>query len=295
MKNVPFEIKRVYYIFNTEQGVSRGYHAHKTLKQILVCVSGSCNIKLDNGVNTEEIILNKPNQGLFIEGMIWREMHEFSRDCVLMVLANELYNEEDYIRSYQDFIEEGKKRKKGYFCHENSIVESTKIGEGTTIWAYAHVFPNAVIGDNCNINDHTLIENDVVIGNNVTVKSGVHIWNGARIGNNVFIGPSVVFTNDLNPRSKIYPEEFKKIIINDFASIGANSTLLGGISIGKYALIGAGSVVTKNVPEHALVYGNPAEIKGYVCKCGEKIIDGCICEKCGMTFSSIDIEGKRND
>jgi acetyltransferase-like isoleucine patch superfamily enzyme len=129
----------------------------------------------------------------------------------------------------------------------------------------------AVIGENCNICDHTFIENDVIIGNNVTIKSGVQIWDGLRIKDNVFIGPNVTFTNDLYPRSKVYPKEFIKTYLEEGVSIGANATIICGITIGKWAMIGAGSVVTKNVPDYALVFGNPAKIKGYVCICGKKL------------------------
>lgn len=116
----------------------------------------------------------------------------------------------------------------------------------------------ASIGENCNINSHTFIENDVVIGNNVTVKCGVYLWDGIRIHDNVFIGPNATFTNDKFPRSKQYPTRFQSILIEEGASIGANATILGEITIGKHAMIGAGSVVTKNVPANELWVGNPA-------------------------------------
>ena len=103
-KNIPFEIKRVYYIFNTVEGIRRGFHAHKKLKQLLVCVAGSCKILLDDGKSKEEISLDNPSKGLLIESMIWREMFDFSPDCVLMVLANEIYDESDYLRDYQQFL-----------------------------------------------------------------------------------------------------------------------------------------------------------------------------------------------
>ncbi|MFT7086871.1 MAG: dTDP-4-dehydrorhamnose 3,5-epimerase-like enzyme [Rickettsiales bacterium] len=103
-KNIPFDIKRVYYIFDTKDGVRRGFHAHKKLKQVLVCVSGSCTIMLDDGIEKATIELNYPNKGLFIETPIWREMFDFSKDCVLMVLADNYYDEEDYIRNYEDFV-----------------------------------------------------------------------------------------------------------------------------------------------------------------------------------------------
>lgn len=150
------------------------------------------------------------------------------------------------------------------FIHPLSDVQSNNIGEGTRIWQFAVVLKEATIGRNCNICAHTLIENDVVLGDNVSVKSGVYIWDGTTIGNNVFIGPCATFTNDKMPRSKVYPDEFSRITIEEHASIGANATLLPGITIGKYAMVGAGSVVTKDVPAYAVVVGNPAKIIKYI-------------------------------
>lgn len=148
--------------------------------------------------------------------------------------------------------------------HPLSDVKTKHIGEDTNIWQFCVVFPEARIGSNCNICANVLIENDVVIGNNVTVKSGVQIWDGATIEDNVFIGPNVTFTNDLSPRSKIHSKEYEKTIIKKGASIGANSTIVAGITIGEYALIGAGSVVTKDIRSNTLWYGNPAKQKGFV-------------------------------
>jgi UDP-2-acetamido-3-amino-2,3-dideoxy-glucuronate N-acetyltransferase len=142
--------------------------------------------------------------------------------------------------------------------HLLSDVQSHSIGEGTTIWQYSIVLSLARIGDNCNINSHCFIENDVVIGNNVTVKCGVYLWDGIRIGNDVFIGPNATFINDKYPRSKDYTKKFLQTNIMDGVSIGANSTILGGIKIGKFSVIGAGSVVTRDVPEYELWVGNPA-------------------------------------
>ncbi|HBL7302181.1 TPA: N-acetyltransferase, partial [Escherichia coli] len=142
--------------------------------------------------------------------------------------------------------------------HKLSDVQTTSIGDGTTIWQFVVILKGAVIGNNCNICANTLIENNVVIGNNVTVKSGVYIWDGVKIEDNVFIGPCVAFTNDKYPRSKVYPDEFLQTIIRKGASIGANATILPGIEIGEKAIVGAGSVVTKNVPPCAIVVGNPA-------------------------------------
>jgi UDP-2-acetamido-3-amino-2,3-dideoxy-glucuronate N-acetyltransferase len=150
------------------------------------------------------------------------------------------------------------------FIHPLSDVQSNNIGEGTRIWQFAVVLKEATIGRNCNICAHTLIENDVVLGDNVTVKSGVYIWDGTTIGNNVFIGPCATFTNDKMPRSKIYPEAFARITIEDHASIGANATLLPGITIGKHAMVGVGAVVTKDVPDYAVVVGAPAKVVRYI-------------------------------
>lgn len=148
--------------------------------------------------------------------------------------------------------------------HPLSDVLSKNIGDNTNIWQFCVVLPGATIGNNCNICAHVLIENDVQIGDNVTVKSGVQLWDGVRIEDNVFIGPNVTFTNDLVPRSKVYPERFLETIIKKGASIGANSTIVAGHTIGEFALIGAGSVVTTDIPANTLWYGNPARQKGYV-------------------------------
>ena len=164
--------------------------------------------------------------------------------------------------------------------HKLADVQSSHIGTNTNIWQFCVVLKNAKIGNNCNINAQVLIENDVMIGNNVTVKSGVQIWDGITLEDNIFIGPNVTFTNDFLPRSKQYPKEFLKTTIKKFASIGANSTIIGGITIGEYAMIGAGSVVTKDVGTQELWYGNPARHKGYVCKCGQKCDDKLICDEC---------------
>lgn len=164
--------------------------------------------------------------------------------------------------------------------HKLADVHSENIGENTTIWQFCVVLKNAKIGNNCNINASVLIENDVIIGDNVTVKSGVQIWDGITLEDNVFIGPNVTFTNDFTPRSKQYPKDFLKTIIKKGASIGANSTIIGGIEIGEYAMIGAGSVVTKTIATQELWYGNPAKHRGYVCKCGQKCDEKLICDEC---------------
>ncbi|CAM3841749.1 WxcM-like domain-containing protein [Polynucleobacter antarcticus] len=148
--------------------------------------------------------------------------------------------------------------------HTLSDVQSEAIGDGTRVWQYCVIFPKATVGKNCNICAQVLIENDVVIGDHVTIKSGVQLWDGTRIGNRVFIGPNATFTNDQFPRSKQYPNQFLITEIKDGASIGANATILPGLTIGEGAMVGAGAVVTRNIPPHAIVVGNPAVITGYV-------------------------------
>lgn len=143
--------------------------------------------------------------------------------------------------------------------HPLADVQSDRIGESTVIWQFCVILKGAIIGDNCNINCQVFIENDVVIGNNVTIKPGVQIWDGITIEDNVFIGPNATFTNDLKPRSKQYPEKFLRTIVKAGASIGANATILPGITIGENAMIGAGSVVLKDIPANTLWVGNPAK------------------------------------
>jgi UDP-2-acetamido-3-amino-2,3-dideoxy-glucuronate N-acetyltransferase len=148
--------------------------------------------------------------------------------------------------------------------HQSSDVQTKKIGQNTKVWQFCVILEGAQIGEDCNINSHVFIENDVKIGNQVTIKSGVQIWDGIIIEDKVFIGPNVTFTNDITPRSKIYPIKFGITKVKKGASIGANSTILSNLEIGSYSLIGAGSVVTKNVVPHALVIGNPARQIGWV-------------------------------
>ena len=155
--------------------------------------------------------------------------------------------------------------------HEDARVASQDIGEGTAIWQFSVVLAGARIGRDCNINPHVFIENDVIVGDRVTVKSGVQLWDGVRAGDDVFIGPNVTFTNDLRPRSRQRPEKFEVTTLGNGCSIGANSTLIAGITIGERAMIGAGSVVTKDVPAFELWYGHPARRMGRVDAAGNVI------------------------
>lgn len=171
--------------------------------------------------------------------------------------------------------------------HPLADVQTQNIGEGTQIWQFSVILKGAQIGTNCNINCHTFIENNVVIGNNVTVKSGVFLWDGLIIEDNVFIGPSAAFTNDKFPRSKQYPQVFQATRLQKGCSIGANATILGGVTIGSFAIVGAGSIVTKDVPPFALMMGNPARISAWLDEAGsklEEVSEGILENKNGERF-----------
>lgn len=161
--------------------------------------------------------------------------------------------------------------KNNYFVHKSAFVDKgAKIGKGTKIWHHVHITKTALIGENCNIGKNCYIAGK--IGRNCRLQNNVNIYLGVELADFVFCGPSMTFTNDYTPRAK-YPKQgnYLKTKVKKGAAFGANSTILCGITIGKHAFIGAGSVVTKNVPDYALVYGNPAKIKGWICECGEKL------------------------
>jgi acetyltransferase-like isoleucine patch superfamily enzyme len=168
--------------------------------------------------------------------------------------------------------------------HPLADVKTSEIGNSTRIWQFCVVLEGAKIGDNCNICMNVLIENDVQIGDNVTIKSGVQLWNGLRVEDDVFIGPNVTFTNDKYPRSKQYPGSFLKTVLKRGVSLGANSVIIAGHTIGEYALIGAGSVVTKDIPPYTVWYGNPAKQRGYVTKSGI-LLDNAFCDDAGKERS----------
>ncbi len=171
-----------------------------------------------------------------------------------------------------------------YFAHPTALVESKHIGAATRIWAFAHVLDGARIGANCNVGDHCFIEGSVVVGDHVTVKNGVALYDGLTVGDWVFLGPNAVFTNVYKPRvAERDRQPFLPTRIDDGATIGANATIVCGVTIGAHAFVGAGAVVTRDVAPYALVFGNPARRHGYVCPCGEKLRFDRAC-RCGRRF-----------
>jgi len=160
-----------------------------------------------------------------------------------------------------------------YFVHESSYIdEPCEIGEGTKIWHFSHIMQNCKIGERCNIGQNVVVSSSVVLGNNVKVQNNVSIYTGVICEDDVFLGPSMVFTNVINPRSHIVRKsEYKQTLVKKGASIGANATIICGNTIGEYAFIGAGAVVTKDVPPYALILGNPGKVAGWMCECGVKV------------------------
>jgi UDP-2-acetamido-3-amino-2,3-dideoxy-glucuronate N-acetyltransferase len=182
--------------------------------------------------------------------------------------------------------------KLNYFVHESSYVDQPcTIGSGTKVWHFSHVMKDSTIGENCNIGQNVVISPGVTIGNNVKIQNNVSVYTGVVLEDDVFCGPSMVFTNVINPRSHVArKDEYKSTIIRQGASIGANSTVVCGTTIGRYAFVGAGSVVTRDIPDYALVYGNPARQKGWMCACGVALeIDAAAgskasCKSCGAEY-----------
>jgi UDP-2-acetamido-3-amino-2,3-dideoxy-glucuronate N-acetyltransferase len=178
--------------------------------------------------------------------------------------------------------------KKTYFIHESSLIdEGCEIGAGTKIWHFSHILKNTQIGNKVNIGQNVVIGPDVKVGNNVKIQNNVSVYPGVTLEDNVFCGPSCVFTNVINPRSSIpRKSEFLQTLVLEGATLGANSTILCGITIGKHAFIGAGSVVTQDVEDNALVYGNPAKFQGWICDCGCKLDESSQCSECGKTIKT---------
>ena len=169
--------------------------------------------------------------------------------------------------------------RKKYFIHSLAVVEeNVEIGEGTRIWHFAHIRKGAKIGKNCNISKDVYIDVNIEIGDNVKIQNGVSVYRGVKIEDDVFLGPHMTFTNDLYPRAFNENWEIIPTLVKKGASIGAHATIVCGVTVGEYAMVGAGAVVTKDVPPFGLVYGNPARLKGFVCYCGRKVnkkIDEC--------------------
>ena len=177
-----------------------------------------------------------------------------------------------------------------YFVHPTAIIdEGAEVGEGSRVWHWCHIMKGAKVGTHCNIGENAFIESGVVLGDNVKVKNNVALYTGLECENNVFIGPNAVFTNVANPRSFIERKnEFKKTVIKEGATIGANATIVCGHDIGEYAFVGAGSVVTKTVPPYTMVIGNPAKFYAFVCKCGCKLNTNLVCPACKTKYAAND-------
>jgi UDP-2-acetamido-3-amino-2,3-dideoxy-glucuronate N-acetyltransferase len=181
-----------------------------------------------------------------------------------------------------------------YFAHESCYIDDgCAIGDDTKIWHFTHVMPGARIGARCNIGQNVVVSPDVVVGNNVKVQNNVSLYTGVTLEDDVFCGPSMVFTNVVNPRSHVSRKhEYKRTLVRHGATIGANATVVCGHTIGRYAFVGAGTVVTKNVPDYALVVGNPGRVTGWMCECGVKLAVGprppvdAACRSCGTRFLS---------
>lgn len=174
---------------------------------------------------------------------------------------------------------------KPYFVHERGLAESEEIGQGTRVWANAHVMRGAKVGAWCNIGECSFVENGAVLGDHVTIKNGVQVWSGVTCEDYVFVGPNATFTNDLRPRvaRPVDPADFAKTHVSCGASIGANATIVAGTRIGRHAMIGAGAVIIRDVPDHALMVGNPARRIGWACECGEKLSSELACA-CGKSY-----------
>jgi acetyltransferase-like isoleucine patch superfamily enzyme len=172
------------------------------------------------------------------------------------------------------------------FVHERALCESADIGPRTRLWAFCHVMKGAVLGSDCNVGDHAFIESGARLGNRVTVKNCVLVWDKVTIEDDVFLGPNMVFTNDMNPRAafKKAPDRFLPTVVKRGASIGANATIVCGVTLGEQCFVGAGSVVIRDVPDHALVVGNPARRIGWMCTCGERLGADLACAACGRSF-----------
>ena len=181
-----------------------------------------------------------------------------------------------------------------YFAHETAVIdEGSSIGKGTKIWHFSHVMPKAVLGENCNLGQNVVVSPGCVIGNNVKIQNNVSVYTGVILEDDVFCGPSMVFTNVINPRSHVERKnEYNDTLVKVGATIGANATVVCGVTLGRYCFIGAGAVVTRDVPDFGLLIGNPARLRGYVCFCGNKLniapetrsLEESSCHSCGKRY-----------
>lgn len=181
-----------------------------------------------------------------------------------------------------------------YFVHESSYIDDgAEIGRGTKIWHFSHVMPGVKIGENCNIGQNVLVASGVVIGNNVKIQNNVSLYTGVIVEEDAFLGPSMVFTNVINPRSHVNrKDEYKPTWVKKGVTIGANATIVCGVTLGRFCFIGAGSVVTRDVPDYALAYGNPARVRGWMCGCGVQLnfaaqgeLEIAACPRCGERYT----------
>jgi len=177
---------------------------------------------------------------------------------------------------------------KDCFVHESTYVdEGCKIGSGTRIWHFSHMMTNTIIGEHCNIGQNVVIGPDVNIGNHCKIQNNVSVYKGVTLEDGVFCGPSMVFTNIYNPRAEIKKmDQVRPTLIKKGATIGANATIVCGITLGRYSFIGAGAVVTKDVPDHALIVGNPGKRIGWACDCGERLSEDLKCPACGKNYEA---------
>lgn len=181
------------------------------------------------------------------------------------------------------------------FIHPSAVIDSdADIGAGSKIWHFSHVLPGTVIGEACNIGQNVVLGPDVRVGNGCKIQNNVSVYKGVTLEDDVFCGPSMVFTNVFNPRANIRRmAEARPTLVRQGASLGANCTVVCGVTVGRYAFVGAGAVVTRDVPDHALVHGNPAKFRGWVCECGEKLDAGLRCPTCGLGYAKVENGLKR--
>jgi len=219
----------------------------------------------------------KPRKSAMLISCAWQT--SLDRQAALVGYSNLGRRKAFDLRTRNKRADKARKRE----IHPSAQTEGATIGSGTRVWQFCIILPQARVGDNCNICAHVFIESDVTIGDRVTIKCGVQLWDGTRIEDDVFIGPNATFTNDRTPRSR-KRRSLLVTRVQRYATIGANATILPGLTIGRGAMVSAGAVVTRNVPSHALMIGNPARRKGWVCLCGETLRDSGLSCPCGKQY-----------